>query len=698
MKTHVTPIIVVGLTSILMQITALRQLMSVFSGNELDIGITLSVWLSAVGIGSYAGHRFKIKHAFGISFLLIAFLVQPTVIFSDLIRLIFSLEHGETIPLTTVIISTIIAITPICFILGFQFPLAVSHLKGDSSKAYGLEAIGAFIGGTLFTLVLSGRVNPFVLLLTVSLINALIALSLLRKKFLIVLFLIPLLLYLGTDRINRSIQWKGFTLVKRVESKYGEIRVLNEKGQANVYGAGKFQFSYPDPQAEELKAHLPMSLHPSAGSILLVGGSPAVLREFLKYPIAGIDFVEIDAEMINVSLDILNKKDRDYLDDKRLKIITVDARRFIKTLNRPHYDLIVFNLPEPSTANINRFYTVEFFREVRSALKQDGELLLSLPTAFGYVGKRMQTANGSIYNSLKKVFRHVELSSGEYGILIASDTFINTDPGLLEDRFSKKGIETKYFHPYILRDAFSPLKVNMVKERLGKVKAVNEDRRPVAYLYNLMLWAEIQKGNALMFILDYGNPLVTFAAVLFFIGAVVSWRKKVSLYYSIFTTGYSAMAFSMIIILCYQTVFGYIYEVIGLITAVFMIGVAAGAYIGKGIKRPLRGFKLFEILTILLLVSSPVFFTREILFYTLSFLTGVIAGAEFAAANQLMKEGVSARVAGQLYAFDLAGSFLGALLTAIFFVPLFGIQNTILFVVLIKIMSLSLLFLIRNGG
>jgi len=696
MKMHGLPIIAMGLTSILMQITALRQLMSIFSGNELDIGITLSVWLTTVGIGSYAGHRFRVRHAFVISFLLVAFLVQPTILFMELIRPVFSLASGETIPLTTIVISTIISISPLCFIIGLQFPLAVSHLKGDSPKAYGLEAIGAFIGGVLFTVLLSGKVDAFVLSMTVSIMNILIALLLLKKKSLIALFLIPIAIYFGTDRINRVFQWKGFNLAKRVESKYGEIKVLKIKGQSNVYASGKFQFSYPDPQTEELKAHLPMSLHPSPNSILVIGGSPAVLREFLKYPISDIDFVEIDPEMINISFSLLDKEDCNRLNDKRLKIITMDARRFIKTLNAPRYDLIVFNLPEPSTANINRFYTIEFFKEARGALKQDGALFLSLPTSFGYVGKRMQMANGSIYNSLKNAFRYVELSSEEYGIMIASDIFIDTNPELLEERFSKRMVATGYFHPYILKDAFSPLKVSMVRERLGKVDAVNKDIQPVAYLYNLMLWAEIQGSNILMPVLEYRKGLIAFMIVLLIIAAALLWRKKQSLYYSIFTTGYSAMAFSMIIILFYQAAFGYVYEMIGLITATFMAGIAAGAYGTKGMKRPLRRLKLFEALTIMFLIFSPLFFTKEFLFYVLSFLIGIIAGVEFAAANQFMKEEDAIRVAGKFYAFDLAGSFLGAFSTAIFLVPLFGIQNTVIFVVLIKIVSLSLLFSIRH--
>lgn len=68
------PLIVMGATPILMQVAMLRQLLSVFSGNELVIGIIHSVWLTAVGAGSFLGHKVKSSSAFSLSFFLVAIL------------------------------------------------------------------------------------------------------------------------------------------------------------------------------------------------------------------------------------------------------------------------------------------------------------------------------------------------------------------------------------------------------------------------------------------------------------------------------------------------------------------------------------------------------------------------------------------------------------------------------------------------
>lgn len=323
----------------------------------------------------------------------------------------------------------------------------------------------------------------------------------------------------------------------------------------------------------------------------------------------------MDPKIIDVSFRLLSEKDRKLPNNKSVRIITEDARKFVKTSRKSSYDLIILNLPEPATANINRFYTTGFFKEAKTALKENGIMCLNLPASYGYIGRKMQMANGSIYNSLKNVFSHVNLSSEEYGYIFSSGRPFDTNPQALSERFYKRAIETRYFQPYILADAFSPLKVNLVRERLEKINALNTDMEPIAYLYNLMLWSEVYGGGILNQLLGMGNQqIVLLFMAAFIIIAAILWKKKQAVYYSMFTTGYSVMAFSMLILLAYQASFGYVYEMIGLLTAVFMLGMAFGAHSIKGIQRPLKWLRLLEIASILLFISALVLFKHEILF------------------------------------------------------------------------------------
>lgn len=683
------PVILIGINSILLQVVCIRQLLSAFSGNELIIGITLAAWLILVSFGSYIGTKVRFKYAFGLSFILTAFIVQPTLFLIEVIRPILGYGIGEVIPLPSAAGCIVLSLSLLCLVIGAQFPLAVSYLHKKAPEAYSFEALGAFIGGVIFTFLFAGRLDAYQVVLLAAVINIFVSIFILRKAILLPLLILPFLIHYAGGQAFNSLQYEGFELVSKAESRYGGITVLKLKDQFNLYSSDKFQFSYPDAQTEELNAHIPMSLDPDAQDLLIVGGSPAVIREFLKYPVRNIDFAEIDPVMIDVSKGLLSAHDSAVLEDQRIHMMHVDARRFIKVSGEKRYDLILLNIPEPATANLNRFYTVEFFREAKAVMKREGQLYLSLPASFGYISNKMQLANGSVYRSLKEVFPYVEASSEEYGIIIASMSPVNIDPDILIRRFESANIRTENFRQYILQDAFSPLQVEMVKARLGKVTEINTDRRPVSYLYNIMLWAEIHNGRWLNLFLKMGEKRISIL-VSMVIGSLslifIVRRQPVS--YAIFTTGYFTMAFSVIIMLTFQSFFGYIYERIGMLSGTFMLGGAAGAYVMRRIGRPESWLKAYDLFALILLMSSIFLLKNEAVFYMMLFTAGFIGGGQFAAASRTGFGSAEEGFAGRLYALDLAGSFLGALLTAIFLIPLIGMQKTVFSLIFMKMISL----------
>ena len=691
------PVIFMGVNSIILQIICLRKLLSTFSGNELIIGLSLATWLIIVSLGSFIGSRIKFKNAFGLSFILVSVISQPTILLIESIRPILAFELGEIIPLPSIFLWTTISMAALCITIGIQFPLAVSHLRDKAPQTYGFEAIGAFAGGAIFTFFLSGNVSSYSLVTIIAIINIFVSVYLLKRKAVFLSLIFPILFYACWPGVLSLSLYRGAELVKSAESRYGEITVLKIKNQFNVYSSGKYQFSYPDLQTEEMTAHLPMSLYPAAKKLLVVGGSPAVIREFLKYPVSRIDFVEIDPVLINVSKELLNPEDSGHLNDTRVKILHIDGRKHIKSVQSGEYDLIVLSLPEPATANINRFYTVEFFKEAKAVLKEKGILYLSLPVSYGYIGRRMQVANGSIYASLKKVFSYVDVSSEEYGIFFASMIPVETNPDVLAGHFVERGIHTRYFRPYILTDAFSPLQVSMVRARLGKIKNLNTDLRPVSYLYNLMLWAEMYGGKWLNILLGLSEyKMLAFTGIILIFLTLFFIRQKETISYALFTTGYFTMAFSIVLILAFQARSGYIYEKIGLLTGTFMLGSAVGSGLMRNSRNPLSWLKLLDIMGIILLAAAIPFMKKDLNFYFFILSAGLLGGGQFAAASLSLKEKGYSGAAGRLYAIDLAGSFLGSFLTAIVMVPLTGIQNTILFLICIKM--LSFIFLVRVGS
>ena len=127
---------------------------------------------------------------------------------------------------------------------------------------------------------------------------------------------------------------------------------------------------------------------------------------------------------------------------------------------------------------------------------------------------------------------------------------------------------------------------------------------------------------------------------------------------------------------------------IGMLTATFMIGLWVGAYFTKHVKRAWSILFSLEILTIILALASPLFFKAELLFYLLCLISGAITGAQFSTANVFMGE---LELAGKLYGLDIIGSFLGAFIPSMIFIPLLGIPNALLFVVAVKAVSAMML-------
>jgi len=116
--------------------------------------------------------------------------------------------------------------------------------------------------------------------------------------------------------------------------------------------------------------HYAMAQRPEAKRVLLIsGGVAGSAGEILKYPHAAVDYVELDPLILKISERYLSPG----LDDPRIRTFNTDGRVFVRQA-ADTYDVVIVNVPDPSTSQLNRFYTVEFFEEVKRALRPDGVL------------------------------------------------------------------------------------------------------------------------------------------------------------------------------------------------------------------------------------------------------------------------------------------------------------------------------------
>ena len=244
----------------------------------------------------------------------------------------------------------------------------------------------------------------------------------------------------------------------------------------------------------------------------------------------------------------------------------------------------------------------------------------------------------------------------------------------------------------------------MLEERItdGK-KTINLDFKPISYFYNSVLWSSQFIGaerNVFSYfsrlppfwLLDF--PLLIFVIILF--GLWVRRRKTSFFLVPLAVMGFTTIVFEIIVIISFQTLYGYLYQRVALLLASFMIGLSVGAFRGK--KRKTTGFLHLLIiqfgfmLVVLLFYLSLGIPPPEVLFFIFLFVLGFLGGDLFIVSNQLfLKEKKNYGIG---YGLDLLGSFIGALAASSILIPLVG------FPVLLKYLFLlnSFCFLFLVGG
>ena len=133
-----------GFISISAQIYILRESFEVFYGNEMILGIMLSVWMLMTGIGAILG-KFSIKTRDPGQFLLFLMLILSLlpslmIVKMDLYRAVV-LPSGAMAGINDVVYAAFLIQLPFCLINGFLFT-SLSGIAGNAGQAYSIESLG----------------------------------------------------------------------------------------------------------------------------------------------------------------------------------------------------------------------------------------------------------------------------------------------------------------------------------------------------------------------------------------------------------------------------------------------------------------------------------------------------------------------------------------------------------------------------
>ncbi|RMF99983.1 MAG: hypothetical protein D6726_12090, partial [Nitrospirae bacterium] len=328
------PAFVLGLSSTLLQILILRRLIPVFSGNELVISLILGVWLVITGTGSMVGRWLKGENLTGVSFLLFGLVLIPLWKMLWGVFTVFGYTPGELPSFPVTVLWIILTLLIPCLLAGCLYTFCLRMLGEKGSIAYGVESGGAFTGGLLFTLFLSGQLDDETLLMGLSLLCTLSGAVYSGKRRLLILIVLPIMFYVGIP------DTKGLVLPGRLitegASRYGEVEVRSLKDEKVFYLSGKVLFSYPLKENSEKMAHLPYLIHPDAGRALIIGGSPETAIELSRHPGLQTEYIEINERLLEVIKTEIPLP-------AGLTVINDDAIHYLRESSPAPYDIIIIN-------------------------------------------------------------------------------------------------------------------------------------------------------------------------------------------------------------------------------------------------------------------------------------------------------------------------------------------------------------------
>ena len=680
-----------GISSIVTQIIFIREFLNVFSGNELVLGLILCNWLLLTGLGSFIGRYsegFKNPIRWLVFCQIAIALLPPIQII--IIRLLKQLVMpGFVLGIGNAFLASLILLIPYCLVSGFLLTLFASlfssrHDAQQIGDVFVLDTLGDIIGGLIFSFIFIYLFNPFQTVAFLLIINLLAAIILSystkrrRLSYLAMFILISTVTVfwqVDFNRLTGKSMFPGQELLQQFSTPYGHLAITQQEKQITVYENGIPIGSTDDPITAEEIVHYSLSQISEPKRVLLLsGGLTGALREIEKYGIDKIDYVELDPGILEVAQQVLNIES-----NPRLTKIAEDARRFVKSAIH-EYDAILVDLPDPSTARLNRFYTVEFFSEVKSALSPEGVFSFSLSGAENYANPQIRLLSSAIYHSLESVFPHILIVPGAQQFFVASEKFLDYN---FNERLINRGIETDYVNEDYLSARLTKDRIDAAKEMVSTPTVLNRDFFPGTYFAHLQYWLS-QFGSSLLL------PALFIVGIVILLGVFLAGARQRVVPMVLSASGFSGMGLEVILLIVFQICYGYVFKQVGLIITAFMIGSAAGALWSRFFqKKPqVLMIKLDILLSALAFVLGPLFLSIHaaennflyfviypVVFPILTGIVGFLTGAQFPLAAKLTFHGVE-KTTGSLYAFDLLGASLGALLVSTFCIPLIGITTT----------------------
>ena len=397
-------------------------------------------------------------------------------------------------------------IISIGFLIGFEIPFIVrinekfsQSLKENLSLVMGADYLGSLVGAFVwiyFLLPFLPLTKISFLISGVNLIVALITFTYIKKDYIksisTATFVGGLLIfgYIASASITNVLENKLYQdpVVSSQKTKYQQIVITKNKSlnEYRLYINGNVQFSSLDERIyhEEL-VHPIMSLKEGPKDVLILGGGDGIaIREVKKHTdVKSITLIDLDPGMIQLAKTnpILKKINENsfknvniidpntfvssggikdvYVSGKEagfVNVINIDADKLLHQLKDKLWDVIIIDFPDPSSIELAKLYSKEFYMKLKRVLRPGGMFVIQSTSpyhakeSFLCIGRTIEAAGFNVIPYHDNV-----PSFGDWGWYIAWD---KEDPSH-NDIYTKINeldefkVDTTYLTPNVFRSA-----------------------------------------------------------------------------------------------------------------------------------------------------------------------------------------------------------------------------------------------------
>ncbi len=723
-----TAVLLKGFSSVVAQTLLLRELFIVFYGNELTFGIILSVWLisGALGSGLISGFFKNAKSPLGpfcFFQVILASWLPCALIFIRTSRIWLGVPFGEVLNIGAIASIVLLSLALIALSDGAMFTLSF-RLVPSVAKIYFFECLGVIAGGFTFTFILLNHFNSFQTALLLSCLNLFCASLLLLKEknhvpkiavgFLLLVFLNLFSRAPVLQKETLAAQWQKKNIISSKNSAYGNITVSKESNQYTIFYDGLPVVSVPTPDSffTEDFVHIPMLAKPGAEKVLFIGtAAGGLLAETLKYPVSKIVYAEMDPLFIKTLKGLPEPSAQKELNDPRVVVVGEDGRKFVKRTSEK-FDRIFVNVGLPTSLVLNRYYTREFFSDVKKRLTPGGIAVFKTWGSLAYLSDELKKLNASLLVTLESEFEFIRIVPGDgFNLFLASRAPLGFESSKMGKDWKELKLKTSVINPSYLELRLQKQYLEWFTANLaGEIKnaSINQDLRPTGLYDGLGLYySQFSKKIPKLFsgFKKVNAPAVAFSVVLSLLvlrGLIRRGKmNEAALNFTILSTGFFAMSIQIMVLFLFQSLLGYLFQWLAILTASFMAGASAGAFYSHKNRRFLRSTKklgtieiVFACLTTCLLLGIVALCRTRMgasphikwLFSLISISAGALVGLELPLIFNLSGRTIKmpARIAGLLYSLDLLGACCGALLVPLILIPSCGIVSTCLILCVLK--------------